>query len=62
VALGSALFSYHGGLFWGLSADWDALPDPHVLVEAGDETLARFRNSQRVSAGLLGPVRIRVER
>jgi WS/DGAT/MGAT family acyltransferase len=33
-ALGIALFSYHGGVFWGLNADWDALPDLHVLVEA----------------------------
>jgi WS/DGAT/MGAT family acyltransferase len=33
-ALGIALFSYHGGLFWGLNADWDALPDLHSLVEA----------------------------
>jgi WS/DGAT/MGAT family acyltransferase len=33
-ALGIALFSYHGGLFWGLNADWDALPDLHVLAEA----------------------------
>jgi hypothetical protein len=62
LALGSALFSYHGGLFWGLSADWDPLPDPHVLVENGDDTLARFRRKPRVSAGLLGPARIRVER
>jgi diacylglycerol O-acyltransferase len=33
-ALGIALFSYNGGLFWGLNADWDALPDLHDLVEA----------------------------
>jgi len=33
-ALGIALFSYHGGLFWGVNADWDALPDLHLLVEA----------------------------
>jgi WS/DGAT/MGAT family acyltransferase len=33
-ALGIALFSYNGGLFWGLNSDWDALPDLHVLVEA----------------------------
>jgi diacylglycerol O-acyltransferase len=33
-ALGIALFSYHGGLFWGLNADWDALPDLHTVVEA----------------------------
>jgi diacylglycerol O-acyltransferase len=31
-ALGIALFSYAGGLFWGLNADWDALPDLHDLV------------------------------
>ena len=32
--LGIALFSYDGGLFWGLNADWDAVPDLHDLVEA----------------------------
>jgi hypothetical protein len=31
-------------------------------AEAGDTTLARFRGKERVAAGLLGPVRIRVER
>jgi WS/DGAT/MGAT family acyltransferase len=33
-ALGIALFSYNGGLYWGLNADWDAMPDLHDLVEA----------------------------
>jgi len=31
-ALGIALFSYNGGLFWGFNADWDAVPDLHDLV------------------------------
>ncbi|MBW2419174.1 MAG: wax ester/triacylglycerol synthase family O-acyltransferase [Deltaproteobacteria bacterium] len=31
-ALGIALFSYVGKLFWGFNADWDALPDLHELV------------------------------
>lgn len=33
-ALGIALFSYNGSLFWGFNADWDAVPDLHELVEA----------------------------
>jgi len=32
--LGIALFSYDGGLFWGLNADWDRVPDLHELAEA----------------------------
>ena len=31
--LGIALFSYDGRLYWGLNADWDALPDIHGMVE-----------------------------
>ncbi len=30
--LGIALFSYDGALFWGLNADWDAMPDLHDLL------------------------------
>jgi WS/DGAT/MGAT family acyltransferase len=33
-ALGIALFSYDGRLWWGFNADWDALPDLHDIVEA----------------------------
>ncbi len=32
-ALNVALFSYDGGLYWGLNADWDALPDLSVFAE-----------------------------
>jgi WS/DGAT/MGAT family acyltransferase len=32
-ALGLALFSYDGRLYWGFNADWDALPDLHELVQ-----------------------------
>jgi len=32
-ALGVALFSYAGRLYWGFNADWDAVPDLHDLVE-----------------------------
>jgi diacylglycerol O-acyltransferase len=33
-ALGIALLSYDGKLFWGFNADWDGLPDLHDIVEA----------------------------
>ena len=33
-ALGFALFSYAGNLFWGLNADWDAVPDLHDFATA----------------------------
>jgi hypothetical protein len=32
--LGIALFSYRHTLFWGLNADWDAVPDLHDLLDA----------------------------
>lgn len=53
-ALGIALFSYADGLYWGINADWDALPDVHDFVEAierGFEDLyaaaTAARNSRR---------------
>ena len=42
-ALGIALFSYDGGLFWGLNADWDAMPDLHDFVTALEQALATLR-------------------
>jgi hypothetical protein len=42
-ALGIALLSYDGQLYWGLNADWDVVPDLHDLAEslqAGFEELA----------------------
>jgi WS/DGAT/MGAT family acyltransferase len=39
-ALGVALFSYDGKLYWGFNADWDALPDLHELVVATEHELA----------------------
>lgn len=34
LGVGVALFSYGGNLSWGLSGDWDRVPDLHDLVEA----------------------------
>jgi WS/DGAT/MGAT family acyltransferase len=41
--IGIALFSYDGGLYWGLNADWDALPDLHDLAEALEQEFAGLR-------------------
>ncbi len=32
-ALVVGLFSYNGGLFWGLNADWETIPDLHDFVD-----------------------------
>lgn len=43
--VGIALFSYNGGLFWGVSADWDAVPDLHDFVEGLQEELAALQSA-----------------
>lgn len=48
-ALGIALFSYDGGLFWGFNADWDAMPDLHELVGA---VQAEFAALQQAAAAV----------
>lgn len=44
-ALGVALFSNAGKLFWGFNADWDSLPDLHDLVGAVDASFAELRQA-----------------
>ncbi len=44
-ALGVALFSYDGGLFWGVNADWDALPDLHDFVAFIDAEFEALRKA-----------------
>ena len=46
-ALGIALFSNAGKLFWGFNADWDALPDLHDLVGAVEASFAELRQAAR---------------
>ena len=45
-ALGIALFSNAGKLFWGFNADWDALPDLHDVVAAVDVSFAELQQAQ----------------
>jgi WS/DGAT/MGAT family acyltransferase len=55
-ALGIALFSYDGGLFWGFNADWDAVPDLHELVGAVDAECAAL-SQMAASAPAVLPAR-----
>ena len=42
-ALGIALLSYDGGLYWGFNADWDAVPRLHDLVQAVEREYESLR-------------------
>jgi len=46
-AIGVALFSYAGGLYWGVSADWDAIPDLHDFVTALQDEFQGLRGLTR---------------
>jgi diacylglycerol O-acyltransferase len=49
-ALGIALFSYDGHLYWGFNADWDAIPDLHDVVEAVGIELAALCQAAGIAA------------
>jgi diacylglycerol O-acyltransferase len=57
--LGIALFSYDDGLYWGISADWDAVPDVHDFVEflgtSFDELRVAAARKRPRRAAPLGP-------
>ena len=50
-ALSIGLISYDGGVYFGLYADRDALPDLHILVacleESAEELIMRCEQSRR---------------
>ena len=53
--LGIALFSYAGGLHFGLNADWESFPDVHEFVDDLEASFAEYTQLAAVrSAGLPG--------
>jgi WS/DGAT/MGAT family acyltransferase len=48
LGLGIALFSYHGALSWGFTADWDLVPDLHDLVIAVGESFSALERAAGV--------------
>jgi WS/DGAT/MGAT family acyltransferase len=66
-ALGIALFSNAGKLFWGFNADWDALPDFHDLVGAVTASFAELQKAagdvpHRKAGGRTRPRRAEIRR
>ncbi len=60
VALVVGLFSYNGGLFWGLTADWETVPDLHDFVEAIEISFAELQAAAGTGAARVRrPVRRR---
>lgn len=52
MGLSIGLFSYDGGLHWGLNADWEHLPDLHDLVVAIDSSFHELqRAAEEVASG-----------
>jgi hypothetical protein len=47
-ALNVALFSYDGGLFWGINADYDALPDLEQLAAFVSEAFGELQEAAGV--------------
>ena len=50
-ALGVALFSNAGKLFWGFNADWDLVPDLHAFVVAIEASFHELCTAAGVNAG-----------
>jgi WS/DGAT/MGAT family acyltransferase len=44
-ALVVGLFSYNGGLYWGVNADWEELPDLHDFIVALEESFAELQHA-----------------
>jgi WS/DGAT/MGAT family acyltransferase len=55
-ALGIAVFSYDGTLYWGFNADHDEVPDLHELVRTVDDEFAALRNAADGAAPRLAAV------
>src|SRR5262249_48070929 len=51
LALVVGLFSYNGGLYWGVNADWEQIPDLHDFIVAIGEAFGELQEAaQRASA------------
>ena len=51
LALVVGLFSYNGGLFWGLNADWEQVPDLHDFVLDLEASFQELQDAARRVSG-----------
>jgi diacylglycerol O-acyltransferase / wax synthase len=54
MALVIGLFSYNGGLYWGLNADWEQIPDLHDFVLALERAFHELQEAAHTAAGRAG--------
>jgi len=57
VALVVGLFSYNGGLYWGLNGDWEQLPDLHDFVLALEHAFRELQHAARLPVADVGSAR-----
>ncbi|MCK6553561.1 wax ester/triacylglycerol synthase family O-acyltransferase [Candidatus Binatia bacterium] len=50
LALVVGLFSYNGGLYWGINGDWEMIPDLHVFIEALESSFRELQEAAGRSA------------
>ena len=44
------LFSYNGGLYWGVNADWEQLPDLHEFIVAIEDSFRELQEAAQAQA------------
>jgi len=49
LALVVGLFSYNGGLYWGINADWEQLPDLHDFILALESSFRELQDAAQVA-------------
>src|SRR5262249_51526389 len=50
MALVVGLFSYNGGLYWGLNADWEQIPDLHDFIVALEDAFSELQAAARAAS------------
>jgi diacylglycerol O-acyltransferase len=50
LALSIGLFSYNGGLYWGVNGEWEQLPDLHDMVTGIERSFEELRELARLTA------------